>query len=424
MFLPPPISANISVATLLDVVRDINVVTMISPEMIYWISALLPFVLMPLLLPMVVLMARRKGLTDHPSARKLQERPVAVMGGTVMVLVLCITMVIINLFYAIDEFFPAMCVMVIMFIFGLLDDSIGLSWQFKFVVQIGVVSLLFFAGNYGVYSLYGLFGIGGLPMWLSYLLTVYAGLLLLNGVNFIDGIDGLASGLGVLTGAVMGVWNIGHGFITQAIVSFVFVGIMLAFFFFNVFSKRYKMYMGDSGSLVLGFFIFISACPDTFISGVKLYVIDSYFVSFTVALLSAVIFDLVRVAALRLMHGHSPFLPDRTHLHHVFVDCGMSHLMTTLTIVFLNIVVLALWFVTARTGMNITVQFFLTLLFGVVFLWGPYFMLSWLRDRYHHVYFAISRMNETISSGLDKIGSLIGRILDGPRARRITHRIK
>lgn len=398
--------------------------SIISTELIYWISALLPLVLMPVVIPMVTLMANRKRMMDAPNGRKLQKRPIPVMGGTVMVLALCITLVIMNLFYSVNDMMPAICVMVIFYIFGMLDDMIGLSWQMKLMLQVLSIALVYFGGDYGVNSLYGLFGIEETPWWLALLLTLFTGLLLLNAVNFVDGIDGLASALGIVCGLVMGYWNARHSFMSEAIMSFAMVGVLAAFFAYNVCSKRYKMYMGDSGSLVLGFFIFTCVCPNDYIIGQKIYVIDSYFVSFTLSLLSAMIFDLVRVVLGRLFRGKSPFLPDRTHLHHALVDSGMSHFVTTLVIVVLNIVVQIIWYYTAEAGINIDMQYFVIIISGVVFIWGPYFYLKYIERSFPHHYYKLMKRNQIVSSWFDKIGNVVRIVLDGRRSRSITHRIE
>ena len=397
---------------------------MITTDLLYILSFLIPMMMMPVVLPMVVLMARRKRLTDNPNARKIQDRPVAVMGGTVIMLVICISSIVINVFYDLSGLFPVMCVMMILYIFGMLDDNIGLTWQFKLLMQIFAILLLFFGGNFGVDSLYGLFGLENMPMWAACLLTLFAGLLLLNAVNFVDGIDGLASGLGVLAGVVMGYWNVRHGFTTQAILSFTIVGAMASFFVFNVFSERYKMYMGDSGSLVLGLFIFMMACPDSYYASVSSFLVDRYFVSFLVALLSAMIFDLFRVVIVRMLNGKTPFHPDRTHLHHAYVDAGMSHLLATIKIVLQNIAVLAVWYFTAALGMNVALQYLIVIAAGVVFIWMPYFCLDYLKTKRLSCYTKISNRCMRRSDSLEVLSRWVRGIIDGRRKQIVSHNIK
>ena len=413
MIYPPPILLFVSKF------NYENFLNVLNTDFLCILSVLLPFVFMPIVLPMVVLMANRKRLMDNPDARKTQKRPVAVMGGTVIMLVICITSIILNLFYNISNLFPAMCVMMILYIFGMLDDNIGLSWQFKLGMQIFVILLLFFGGNYGINSLYGMFGIYSMPMWCACLLTVFTGLLLLNAVNFADGIDGLASGLGVLASLAMGYWNLRHGFVTQALQSFTVVGVMASFFLYNVFSKRYKMYMGDSGSLVLGLFLFLSICQDPYYLADDAFIVDSYFLSFIIALFSAMLFDSVRVVIMRALKGNSPFEPDRSHLHHAYVDAGMSHLLATIKIILNNMAVIMVWYFTAKAELSEVLQLAIVLSVGVVFIWVPYFMLEYLKNKSVDRYILITRRCRRRSEVLNNFSNLIQRLVDG--RRRQTH---
>lgn len=382
-------------------------------ELLYILAAVLPLVVLPLVIPRVILMARRKRMTDAPSERKLQKEPVAVMGGMVIVSVICITLIVINLFYDISNLFPIMCVMLIMYTFGMLDDIVGLSWQFKMFLQVFTIVLLFLSGAYGVQSLCGLFGIGNIPYWTSFLLTVFLGLLIINGVNFVDGIDGLASVLGLLVSSVMSYWCLFHGFVGQALISLVMSGTLLAFFAYNVFSKKYKIYMGDSGSLVLGLFVFISADPATYNLLDDSLLVDRYFISFMMALCSVIIFDLVRVALFRVFRGKSPFHPDRTHLHHAYVDMGMSHLLATLSLLFRNLLVLAVWLVTALAEMDVTLQFLVVFFAGLLFIWYPYFRIEYMHTHHADRYDRFVNFITRLSNRLEPFSRIMTRILDG-----------
>ena len=408
----------------LNVLSSFDFVSHMTTELLYFIAALIPLIIVPIVLPMVVLLARRKRLTDSPNARKKQDSPVAVMGGTVMILAISVTSIIINLFYNISDLYPASCVMIILYCFGLLDDNIGLSWKFKMVLQIMAILLLFYGGSYGVNSLFGLFGLDGLTWWLSLILTLFTGLLLLNAVNFTDGIDGLASGLGLLAAIVTGYWNMRHGFVTQALISYMICGFLASFFVFNVFSKRYKMYMGDSGSLVLGLFVYTSACPDSCYFLDNTLLVDDYFVSFMLALYSAMILDTIRVVVVRVMNGRSPFQPDRTHLHHIYVDSGMCHLLATIKIILNDIAVLAVWLISADMGLNTELQYFIVLFAGILFIWGPYFLLSYCKKNNRRFYTIIVKRCLRRSRVLNKFSNWVTNFIDDRRLPSISHTIK
>ena len=389
-----------------------------SINTIYLLSLLIPLVLMPMLLPAYVLMAHRKRITDGPGPRKRQRRPVAVMGGTVMMLVICITSVIINLFYDISLLFPVICVMCMLYIFGLMDDIIGLGWVYKLLLQMAAVFMLYLGSNYGVHALYGIPGFENLSPWLSCVLTVFCGVVLLNAVNFSDGIDGLASALGVLAGLSMGYWHMRHGFATQAIISFIMVGVMTSFFFFNVFSKRYKSYMGDSGSLVLGLFIFMVVTDDRLLMLDGSFLADNYSFSAMISVLSVMLFDTFRVVLLRIVRRRAPYEGDRSHLHHVLVDMGMNHLMATICLLFSNMAVMGVWFVTATMNVPILPQLFLTLLGGAVFVWLPYVIIVYMRRKQDASYVYLASRCRKLSVKVDVFVNFIGRIIDGKVFRR------
>lgn len=386
-----------------------------SIELVCLIAGLLPLLLVPLMMPVTVFMARRKRLTDAPSASKLQSEPVAVLGGMVIITSICLSMTVTNVFYDINSLFPALCIMMIMFVFGMLDDLVGLSWAFKFGLQMIMVLLLFFCGSYGFYSFYGLFGLEDMPYWMSFLMSAFFGLLLINAVNFIDGIDGLASSMGVLIAGVMAYWNYYHSFMVPTLLSLIVGSTLLMFFFFNVFSSKYKIYMGDSGSLLLGLFVYISANPAPYNALSDEFLIDRYFIAFLLALTSGMTFDLVRVVLTRILRGQSPFHPDRSHLHHVYVDLGMSHLMTTLCLLLRNIIMLAIWYVSAILEMQVTMQFFVVLICGLALFWLPYVRITFLKEHHPLLYVRVSHRWQRRSQRLEPIANLIGNLIDGRR---------
>ena len=386
-----------------------------SIELVCLIAALLPVLLVPSLMPLTVLLARRKRLTDAPNARKLQSEPVAVLGGMVIITSISLSLTVTNVFYDINSLFPSLCIMIVMFVFGMFDDLVGLSWTFKFGLQMIMVMLLFFCGSFGFYSFYGLFGLYDTPYWLSFLLSAFFGLLLINAVNFIDGIDGLASSMGVLIAGVMAYWNYYHSFMVSSLLSMIVGSTLLMFFFYNVFSSKYKIYMGDSGSLLLGLFVYISANPAPYNTLNDEFLVDRYFISFLLALTSGMTLDLVRVVLTRLLRGQSPFHPDRNHLHHVFVDLGISHLMATLHLLFRSVVMLVVWYVSAIFEMQVTMQFFVVLICSAVLFWLPFIRITFLKEHYPLRYVRLSHRWQRCSKWLDPFANLMSRILDGRR---------
>ena len=183
------------------------------------------------------------------------------------------------------------------------------------------------------------------------------------------------------------------------------------------------MYLGDSGSLVLGLFVYISACPDPFNTIGEDFLVDRYFVSFMIALFSAVIFDLIRVVTGRVMRGRTPFDPDRTHLHHILVDLGMRHLLATTVIVFFDAMTVLVWLLTADSGMAIGLQAVVVIVAGVAFFWLPYFYLDRLRLRHPERFARQNAFWTKVSGRIDPFFNFVTRLLDNHKTL-ITHERK
>lgn len=351
----------------------------------------IPLLLVPFAIPYLVLTAQKRHMTDKSDSRKLQSRPIPVLGGTAIVLAICSTLLIVSLFIDLSNLFPVMCVVVVLYIVGLIDDMLNLNYRFKFYVQICIIALLYFIGGYGIHNLKGLFGIYELSPALSFAVTLFMGLAVVNAINFADGIDGLAAALGCYVSLMCGIWCLRHHELTFSVISLIYTGSLLAFFPYNVFSQKYKIYMGDSGSLVLGLYVFLAMCVMLTQSVGHSSHIQSYNFSFILCLVALPLFDMVRVVVGRLLRRHSPFEPDRSHLHHLLVDLGLSHISTTLLLLILNSLVMLVWIATANIGLSITAQ-------AVASLCGAFFLICFparyivrLRDRHPERYRRLSQ---------------------------------
>lgn len=342
----------------------------------YGLAVLIPLVFVPFLLPQVAIAANRKALLDYPDERKRQSHAVLLMGGLVIVSVVFFTLLVLNVFYGLSELFPLICSVGILFSIGLVDDATNVGYRFKLILQILLVLFLFFAGEYKVVDLGGLFNISLLHPVSAFGLSLLFGLWFLNGANFADGIDGLCSGLGVLYGGFMAYWYNIHGFTAHAVFSLAFMGALMAFWIINVFSNKYKLYLGDSGSLVVGMFAYIAICPPANVYWSQAHMVDRYYVSFFMVLFCIILFDSIRVVVLRMIRHKSPFQPDRTHLHHLFVDLGYTHLLATTIIIIINLIIIAAWAVTSLCEMPVDLQFIVLVVFAGMMIWGTYFVLE------------------------------------------------
>ena len=208
---------------------------------------------------------------------------------------------------------------------GTLDDRLDLSSALKFFIQFAVAAYYVLStGNY-VDNLYGLFGIGALPSWLGISLSIITVVYLINAVNLIDGVDGLAAGISLLALYLFSTL-MGGG---EYLITSIFIGLgLIVFMGFNYSNKR-KIFLGDAGSLSLGFIIATFAMEFLHSGNAHHVHLNLNPVIVAILILGYPVADTIRVFAIRISMGLSPFNADRRHMHHVLLDKGFSHFGTT-----------------------------------------------------------------------------------------------
>lgn len=310
----------------------------------YWLESNLAalgvaILLSAVLLPRIIVIAFKKKLFDAHGERKVHRGIVPRLGGISFVPSILFSLALVagvNLRFGGDTMFPALsgcivpllfmgCSVLLMYLIGIADDLVGVRYRAKFVVQIFAGILLFLSGV-GVKSLYGLVWIWTMPEWIGALLTIFLVVYFVNAINLIDGIDGLASGLATLATAFYSVIFFLAGEYVYSMIGCATVGTLLVFFYYNVFGdadRRRKIFMGDTGSLTVGMVL-------AFLSLAMLRTPDLSF-SFTEANRSVLAFspliipcfDVVRVTLHRIKRHRSPFLPDKSHIHHKLLALGL-----------------------------------------------------------------------------------------------------
>lgn len=304
---------------------------------------LLPFLISLILsafsIPVIIRVANLKNLTDDPDEiRKLHKSSIPTLGGIAIfagALVAFSSLYDLHGFQDLRFITPAL---VILFFAGVKDDLLILAPLKKLLIQIGCALLITILGNLRLTSLWGIMTIQEVPYWPGVLITVVMIVGLINAYNLIDGINGLAGSLGLLASLFFGTWFAASGFGSLAILSFSLAGALLGFLFFNF--NNAKIFMGDTGSMAVGFIISILAIRFVEANRIQLStleypIINAPAVAF--AVLSIPLFDMVRVFSYRLMKKRSPFQADRNHIHHHFVDCGFSHAKATSILFAINI---------------------------------------------------------------------------------------
>lgn len=369
--------------------------------------------------PLIIKLAYKKHLTDTPNYRKLQKRPVPVLGGMSVYLALVNGLFICNFFYPTDNLYVVIAALSLVFFMGFFDDLLDLNFLFKFIIQFGVIFLLWTFG-YRIDTFAGLFGVTHIPMVWSCLISLFAGVGLMNALNMIDGVDGLASGLGILTSTICGIYFITHHDPLFALLSVVLVGSLIFFFICNVFSRKYKMFIGDSGSLILGTIAYVFTCR--IIHTPILDWNDQYCVAMLIAVYSLPVFDTLRVMLVRIVHGNSPFKADKTHLHHMLVELHYPHIMVTTILLFINSLVIAIWYITSLFVNSINGQFFIVVGCAIIAFQATYFSLKMINMQHPEVFTKMTKRSEKVSKLPLKFRNDIRNLIDGNVKRRIRMR--
>lgn len=322
-------------------------------------SFLLALFLGMLLIPKVVHLSHELHLYDLPDARKVHKLPIPRLGGVVFlpIVTAAIAMVLVvvlrlnintDLLWEstmIQHFLAYLAGCMMLYSVGLYDDVHSVSYKVKFVVQLLSASLLCVSGLWVADFSY-VFFIREVPWWIGMPFTVLAVMYVTNAINLIDGIDGLASGLCILALAVISGLNIMLGHISWALMSLTMLGVLIAFFYFNVFGKKDKTFMGDAGSLTLGYTLsflilhFWQRDP----------VWNPYFHNVGIVAISTLIipiFDVVRVMLSRIRDKRDPFLPDKNHIHHKILRAGLGPKMAMVTLLLISAGFVLMNYVTA-----------------------------------------------------------------------------
>lgn len=248
----------------------------------------------------------------------------------------------------------------LLFMMGFVDDLIGVSWRRKFLIQF-LAGLMPVLAGMGITDLDGLFGLHQINGWAGSILTILAVMLIVNAYNLIDGIDGLCSSLSVLATTVLGGWFLTHGYTLYALTCASIIGITIVYFYYNTTFGRFRTFMGDTGSTNLGFIIAFLALAFYNVntgSGTSMPATDSHSwhpLAIILGLVALPLFDTVRVFAIRLSKGLSPFHPDKRHIHHKLLSLGLSHLQCTLICLVLQGCYLAINLLMKDVNINIIV---------------------------------------------------------------------
>ena len=324
--------------------------------------------------PFALRFAKKHGIVDNPNARKLQRVPVPVFGGVVVYSGILVGGLVLMTLMPNATLTWGLLGMTVMMIIGTWDDIRGLSVAIRFLIEILLVLVFIFSTGVYIDDMHGLLGVHNLDPWVGIPLSVFAGVGIINAVNLIDGVDGYSSGYGMMacTCFAIAFWAVWSP--VMVCMAIVIIGALLPFFLHNVFGQKSRMFIGDGGSLMLGMvvmvMVFFSMSSMGSLDGMELN--NVCIPAFVLAVSCIPIFDTLRVMSMRILRGKSPFSPDKTHLHHLFIDMGFSHLGAALFILFINQMVVLAWLLTWKMDWSINAQFFAVVILGILVTFGFY----------------------------------------------------
>ncbi|HEX8331039.1 MAG TPA: MraY family glycosyltransferase [Segetibacter sp.] len=315
------------------------------------IGGMLAFLATFYAIPVIIKVAEAKKLYDEPDdIRKLHTKPIPALGGLGIFIGFTLSILLTISFSSADavEFQYYIAAILLIFFVGIKDDILVLSAMKKFMGQLFVAAILMFKAKLLITNMGGFLGFQTINETSSYFLTLFTIVVIINAFNLIDGVDGLAGGLGFVTSLVFGIFFLVNGNIPYAVLGFGFAGSVLAFLIYNFHPA--KIFMGDTGSMLIG--LVNSILVIKFIesgAGYASYpVIAAPAVGFAIMLLP--LMDTLRVFGIRIIHGRSPFSPDRNHIHHLLMDKGMSHKNVTFTCIAVNGLFIAAGFLLQGIG--------------------------------------------------------------------------
>jgi UDP-N-acetylmuramyl pentapeptide phosphotransferase/UDP-N-acetylglucosamine-1-phosphate transferase len=229
-------------------------------------------------------------------------------------------------------------------------------------------------GHYQITNLHGLFGIYEIEYFTGIILSVFVIVGIINSLNLIDGIDGLASGIGIIITGVFGILFLNAGDNLYAITCFSLTGSLVAFFLYNVFGNTNKIFMGDTGSLILGIVVALITIHFIELAPVSNMVFKGSS-AIALAIIIVPIIDTVRVFAIRISQKRSPFSPDMNHIHHNLLKLTGSHLASSSIMIAVNALIILLSFLLIEQVGN-NVLFIILLISGFILASIPAYILK------------------------------------------------
>jgi UDP-GlcNAc:undecaprenyl-phosphate/decaprenyl-phosphate GlcNAc-1-phosphate transferase len=284
-------------------------------------------------IPVVIKISEIKSLMEKPGERRAHKTPTPTFGGIAIFAAVLVSYFLWPSLDQTDSYRTNLSIvgMTILFFVGIKDDLVGVDPSKKIFFQVLPALILIFFGELKINYLFGIMGFTHIEEAISVVLTCFIFIALTNAINLIDGIDGLAGGISAIASVSFGSWFLLTDHFAMALMAFSLAGALAGFLRFN-FSRTSKIFMGDTGSLILGFMLSFFAVRFVNLNGTSFRFEPTAFFNapiIAIVILIVPIFDTLRVFLVRIMSKRSPFSADRNHMHHILLDNGLTHAMAT-----------------------------------------------------------------------------------------------
>lgn len=321
----------------MDAVKLYNILIVIT-------ACIVSMIIEMMILPRIIYIAKKKRLFDMPDKRKKHNQPIPRLGGisfTPVILLVGLFSVFVrfkyqiwneeDMFQRIPEIILLVCGMLVIYMLGAKDDLVGVGFKKKFLIQF-VASFFIVGSGLFINNFDGLLGFEEIPDIIGLILSIGLIMFVTNAINLIDGADGLATGISAIALIAYGIMFSIYGMWTYTGIAFITIGMIIPFFYYNVYHPSRKIFMGDTGSLTLGYLLSfmilrLAKYPPTIEvvpTGLLLLILSALFIP---------LFDALKVMVVRISLGRGPFSPDRNHIHHKLIDLGLSKRRAVFTII-------------------------------------------------------------------------------------------
>ncbi|MGB5355850.1 MAG: MraY family glycosyltransferase [Eudoraea sp.] len=336
-----------------------------------FVGGLLSFVLANRIIPVIIYTVRAKNLMDEPGDRSAHSRKTPTLGGVGVFAAFVVSLILFGVVVGLErpdlvKLLSLVLATIILIFLGIKDDLIALAARKKFLGQLISTGIVIFLTDVRITSFEGLLGIGELSYFASVLFTVFVFILVINAFNLIDGIDGLAGAIGIIASISFGLFFLLNSDFLMVLVSFSLIGAISAFLRYNL-SGTQKLFMGDSGSMVIGYLLAYQGIRflELNLSGSSTFTINNGPVML-LAVLSFPLLDTLRVFVIRARERRSPFDADRNHIHHRLLSLGFSHKQATIMLSIVSVLAIELAYLFKDLEINLQL-FIVTLIIPLIY---------------------------------------------------------